>query len=431
MNELEVLEVVEQAKGKQKEKILSEHSHNPRLQELLDAALNFKRKFHVKKFDESLGFYTGDTSKIPTVGSTDNHHIFMEVLSMLERRDITGHDALSLLNSYFHVFDENDLEAKWYRRVLFKDLKAGFGISTAIKAGFDVPKFDVQLAKDGNKCKQLDKILSGTVFLSPKLDGYRCLAVVVNGEATLYSRNGTVYENFPAIKESLEALCSPDYNYVFDGEIMSDDFNSMQQSAFASKRGTVVGDVSYHIFDMIPYDEWQTEKFKMKAGDRYLSLDTFFTGQMQMIQKLGNLKIVFHHKIDAPKREEIAQYEQACIAGGFEGCMLNPNIPYYKGKPSNKMLKFKTFETWDCEIIGFYEGEKGTRNEGRLGGITVKQENDVQCDVGTGFSDEEREHIWANQSMYLGRILEVSYQELTPDNKMRFPAKVRWRPDKD
>ena len=52
MTELEVLEAVESAKGKDKQRILSEHCHNPRLHELLDAALNFKRKYHIKKFNE-------------------------------------------------------------------------------------------------------------------------------------------------------------------------------------------------------------------------------------------------------------------------------------------------------------------------------------------------------------------------------------------
>lgn len=420
MNELEVLDLLESAKGnKAKEKILSEHSHNPRLRELVDAAVNFKRKYFIKKFD-------GEPAGTPY--AREHHKFFMDLLGMLERRELTGHAAINSVESFLKDCDSR--EKKWYARVIRKDLKLGIGISTFNKCGFDIPDFDVQLAKDAAKCKKLDQILSKTVFLSPKLDGYRCLAIMEGGVATLLSRNGTIYENFPSIEASLEELC-PTGKYIFDGEIMSDNFNSMQQTAFASKRKTSVGDVNYHIFDMIPADEWETDNFKKNAGARYLDLDEFFRANMTKIQEQDNLKIVFHHKITAPSKQEVLDYEQACIAAGFEGAMLNPDIPYYRGKKSNKMLKFKTFHTWDCEILGFYEGEKGKEFEGTLGGVTVLQENGLECNVGSGFSIEERHHIWTNQHLYLGRIIEVKYQELNEYDKMRFGTKKRWRPDKD
>lgn len=418
MNELEVLEAVESAKGKQKEKILSEHSHNPRLRELVDAAVNFQRKFHIKKFRE----------RNIKLQHDDPHQDFMNLLENLEKRNVTGNTAIEHVEQFLSVC--NEIQRKWYARVIRKNLKVDAGISTFNKAGFDVPVFDVQLAKDGNKCKKLRQILSKTVFLSPKLDGYRCIAIIEDGDCTLYSRNGTVFENFPSIIESLQTVC-PTGKFIFDGEIMSDSFNSMQQSAFASKRGTTVGDVAYHIFDMVPYDEWSTDNFKTKAGDRYLNLDYFFRSNMSTLTKLENLKIVFHHKIDNPSMEEISKYEQACITGGYEGCMLNPDIPYYRGKKSNKMLKFKTFKSWDCEIIGFYQGEPGKEFEHTLGGVTVMQENSIECDVGSGFSHEERDEIWNNKEKYLGRIIEVKYQELNEYDRMRFGTKRRWRPDKE
>lgn len=422
MNELEVLEAVEAAKGKQKEKILKDHCHNPRLRELIDAALNFKRKFYIKKFNEA------SAARFAIHPRDDVHGTFMQLLFKLENRTLTGNQAIESVEGFLSVC--NDLELKWYARVIRKDLKADFGISTANKAGFDIPKFDVQLAKDAAKCKKLGEMLKKTVFLSPKLDGYRCVAVITDGDVMLMSRNGTVLENFPDVEASLSTLC-PKGNWVFDGEIMSDDFNSMQKSAFAKVRGTTVGDVVYHVFDMIPYSEWDTDKFKTKAGQRYFDLETFFLNNTSLLKQLGNVRFVQHHKITAPSLDEIKHYEKTCIEAGFEGCMLNPDIPYYRGKPSNKMLKFKTMHTWDCPIIDLYPGKQGTKYEESLGGVTVMQENGVTCDVGSGFSDEERQYIWENKDQFKGKIIEVKYQELTEDNRMRFPIKVRWRQDKE
>jgi ATP-dependent DNA ligase len=89
------------------------------------------------------------------------------------------------------------------------------------------------------------------------------------------------------------------------------------------------------------------------------------------------------------------------------------------------MLKFKTMLSMDCRVEGIYEGEN--RNAGRLGGLSVRQENGKSCDVGSGFTDSDRESIFHNSSSVLGRTCEVKYQELTPDGIMRFPIFIRWR----
>ena len=420
MNELNILDMIEKATGKDKELILKDNNQNCNLGELLDAALNFKRKFYIKKFNVPKA----------TSNNFNSHEDFMNLLSLLQDRKITGNLAVTKLETF--LSECNEQQIKWYSRIVRKDLKSGINVATVNKAGYDIPKFDVQLAKDGKQCKNLDTILKNGAFHSPKLDGYRCVAIYENGKTTLYSRNGTTYENFPSIQKSMNTIISElgltDDNFVFDGEIMSSDFNAMQQSAFASKRGTVVGDVVYYIFDMIPYDEWCTGNFKAASSVRYKILDDFFMAANKTL-KPHDLKKIEHKKITS--KAEIEKLEFLYIEQGYEGLMLNPDIPYYRGKKSNKMLKFKTFESMDCKVLSCYEGEKGSKNEGKLGGITVLQENGVQCDVGNKFSDNERELIWKSPSSVIGRIVEVKYQNLTNDKKMRFPIVTRWRDRND
>ena len=47
-----------------------------------------------------------------------------------------------------------------------------------------------------------------------------------------------------------------------------------------------------------------------------------------------------------------------------------------------------------------------------------------------GFSDEEREDIWANQEKYGDAIIEVGAMSLTKDGKFRMPRFHRFRWDK-
>ena len=236
--------------------------------------------------------------------------------------------------------------------------------------------------------------------------------------------SGTIYENFPTIEASLSKAL-PMGNFILDGEIMSDDFQSMQKSAFAVKRGSTVGDVKYHIFDTIPFDEWQTGNFKLNKTDRIRDLMGLFSTVFRDIDNLVNVEQQWVNSLD-----DIYKLERTFISQGYEGAMFLPDVPYYLGKKSNRMLKFKTMLTQEVEVLSFYEGEKDSKYEGTMGGLVVLQENGLQCKCGSGFKEDERDYMWTNQKLFLGKIFEVAYQEMSPDGIMRFPVFKRWRDEK-
>jgi DNA ligase-1 len=414
MNELDILQAISDESSKNgKIKLLKDNVKNKRLAELLDAALNYKRIFYINKLD------LGQSLINEGVAFPDLHEEFLNILNKLETRTITGNDARIELVMFLLKCSKKQMN--WYLKVLRKDLKAGFSADTAVEAGFNLPLFDVMLAKDGKSCKNLKSIVSKGVYASPKFDGYRCLAVIKYGNVTLYSRSGTEFANFPSIVQSLERSF-PNSSLVLDGEIMSDDFQAMQKSAFANKRATTVGDVKYFVFGYIPIDEWESKKFVLNTSGRLTALYGLEGSFGSEVVTVSQKKI--------SSLEEALKFESDCLNYGYEGAMLLPDIPYYLGKKSNKLLKLKTMQSQDCTVVGFYEGELGTRNEGVMGGVELIQENGLSCRCGTGFSDEDREYMWNNQSEFLGKVAEVKYQELTADGVMRFPAFMRWRNDK-
>lgn len=413
LNELDVLQRIYCESSKNaKIDILRSNRDNAKLSDLIDAALNYNKTYNINKIEL-------DESTVTTSDEKDLHDEFMLLLNKLEKRVITGNIARSEISSFMNRCSNR--QATWYMRVLRKDLKAGFSAETAVDAGFNVPIFDVMLAKDGKSCSKLKEIVDKGVYASPKFDGYRCLAVINEGKVTLYSRSGTEFENFPSIIDSLERSF-PSSSIVLDGEIMSDDFQAMQKSAFASKRGTTVGDVKYFVFGYVPYKEWVSKVFTMKTSERLHELfnisKSFEDNVVLVDQKLIN------------NLNDAYAYESECMSKGFEGAMLLPDIPYYLGKKSNKLLKLKTMQSQDCRVVGFYRGEDDSRNQDVLGGIEVVQENGVLCRCGSGFNDQDREYIWHNKDKFLGRIVEIKHQELTKDGTMRFPIFMRWRNDK-
>jgi DNA ligase-1 len=409
MKELETIQKISQVSGKnEKRKLLQDNKDDKRLGELLDAGLNFFRKFYIHKWT---------MPRLSIAPPSNQHDAFLALLNKLENRQITGNEAKTQVESFFDGCD--DLQRDIYSKVLRKDLKAGFSVDTAAEF-FPIPTFDVMLATDGKKCKKLNEIINKGVFVSPKLDGYRCLAVIENGEVTLYSRNGSVFGNFPSIEASLlKSFGANTQAFVLDGEIMSDDFQAMQKTAFADKRGTSVGDVKYNVFGALTMSEWRSGVFTLTTSQRLANLNG--------ISGVFGPEVVAVSQEWANTVERVLELEVLYMSQGYEGAMVLPDIPYYKGRSANKLMKFKTMLSQDCNITGMYEGEARSRLEGVMGGLELIQENNAKCECGTGFSDEDRKFMFNNKDKVIGRIAEIKYQELSKDGVMRFPVFVRFR----
>jgi len=117
-------------------------------------------------------------------------------------------------------------------------------------------------------------------------------------------------------------------------------------------------------------------------------------------------------------REELARVE----ALGGEGLMLRrPGSKYEVGR-SQSLLKVKTFHDAEARVIGHAPGTG--KHKGRLGALVVELADGTKFNVGTGFSDAERESPPA-----IGAIITFRYQELSDDGVPRFPSWVGERVD--
>ncbi len=415
MNEaILILEELEKASGtKEKKDILKKNQDHIELYQVLRLALSFFVKFHIKKIDVNAFSQNNE----------DKFDDFLVIAALLEDRKVTGNEAKNLVENFLSQC--NLIQQKWFTRILQKDLRIGISVDTVNLCGFDIPNFDVMLATNGKKSKKMEGIVKQGGFLSPKMDGYRCLTVWDGKEVHMYSRNGASFDNFPQIKEALLNSLVDSVPVVLDGEIMSNSFQDMQKSAFASVRGPTVGDVQYHIFGAIKYGEWISCNFKDTTSQRLELLTQVFDAHLG--QNHGFIQV---EQLYVDNLQTILDKEGEFLAMGFEGAMFLPaNEPYYKGRRANKLMKFKTFCSMECEVVSFQPGERGSKYENTLGAITVLQEDGkALCGVGSGFKDEERNFIWNNQVEVLNRIAEIKYQDLTAGDKvMRFPVFVRWR----
>lgn len=117
-------------------------------------------------------------------------------------------------------------------------------------------------------------------------------------------------------------------------------------------------------------------------------------------------------------REELARVEGL----GGEGLMLRrPGSKYEIGR-SNSLLKVKTFHDAEARVIDHAPGTG--KHKGRLGALVCELADGVTFNVGTGFSDAEREAPPA-----IGSLITFRYQELSNDGVPRFPSYVGERID--
>lgn len=120
--------------------------------------------------------------------------------------------------------------------------------------------------------------------------------------------------------------------------------------------------------------------------------------------------------------DHLRQELQRVEALGGEGLMLRqPKSPYVPGR-STTLLKVKTFHDAEATVIGHAPG--AGKHKGRLGALIVQLADGTKFNVGTGFSDDERE-----SPAPIGSVITFRYQELSNDGVPRFPSYVGERID--
>ena len=340
-----------------------------------------------------------------------------EVFHQLINRQLTGHAARDAIQE---LCDQatNEQWNDWYRRILIKDLRCGTGAKLINKVQADtIPLFGCMLAHDGAKHP---KKIAGECYVEYKYDGVRVIAIVQNGDATLYSRNGKLLENFPHIQESLS---KPEFEgLVFDGEVMSEDFQSLMKQVHR-KEGAQTEDAYLALFDMLTLEEFNAGGTDLNALDRRVRMVglTFDSNITVVDAKLINF--------DTPEgTEKFDAMNKEALDKGYEGLMIKPTHEGYKCKRSHAWLKVKPFIEVTLSVVALEEGTG--KNEGLLGALVVEGEDDgkfFHLNVGSGLTDENREQIWANQDNVIGQLVEIRADAATQSQdaddtwSLRFP----------
>jgi len=401
-----------------KEGIVENNLNNIEFQEGLSMCLDPLITFGVKQVPESE--QDGDGLKWDD---------FKKDVDLLIEREKTGHAARDLIIDLMSSA-KKDQWNDWYRRILIKDLRCGVSEKTVNNVAkrmdleFKVPIFSCMLAHDGAKHP---KKIKGDCLVEYKYDGVRVIAIVKNGKATLYSRNGKIFHNFPHIEH---ALSKSEYNnIVFDGEVMSDDFQALMKQVYR-KSGAQTDDAYLALFDILPLKEFNEGKSKLSSIERKEELNKLSKSFENAIKLVDYEVINFDEKNG---QDKFASMNKEALEKGFEGLMIKPNDNYYECKRSHAWLKIKPFIEVTLKIIDIQEGTG--KHSGKLGAFHVEGDDDgkfFSLSVGSGLTDEEREKFWASKDKLIGRLVEIRADAITQSIEgehysLRFPRFKNFR----
>ncbi len=422
----------------EKEAILLQGKDNTYFGALLYATYNNFMLYYIKK-----------DPKVEPAPYSDygvNYSLFMTLLEDLMERRLTGNNAITALKNFLSECDET--EYKWYMKVIQKDLKIGITEKTVNKVFGKkyVPIFECALAESLNPKKAPKEFIC-----DDKEDGYRCLGRHDHdGTVILQSRNGHIIFGYNGIEESIARLPK---GFIYDGEILgrSNEFNEVQKSAFKKTKGK---DGVLKLFDRVPVEEFDENEFTEPYRDRLKWIDENI---QHIIEEDPNLARIRQYGPFTNIEDAYAVHAQLVLEG-LEGTMVKDLDAVYKMGKSRNIQKLKDFFSIDLTVTRVEEGKEGTKNQGTLGKLVVEfsdkdaieqlpvddpkynkklkyiKDCTAEVKVGSGFSKELGDKIWANPGEYVGRTIEIHFQEVSinDDGKhsLRFPTLAMFRDDK-
>lgn len=259
-------------------------------------------------------------------------------------------------------------------------------------------------------------------FVQKKFNGHRCIAVIKNGKATLWTRKRNQITAVPHIIEELEAnfagqdltldgelfhtdinQSSPDYKGVVNPDAMTlQELSSIVRAKEPKGRFKMV---QYHVYDMISDKKFVDRNDELIGLMSQVNFDIIVPAQTGMVSD----------------GEQVMEMMAAVRAEGYEGLMLRNAEGEYLSHPTRRskdLLKVKKFKgDQEFEIIGINEGNGNL--QGHVGSFQLRMKDGKTFNAKLKGNNITKflKQCFEDHSLWQGKLLTVEYAELTEDGK--------------
>lgn len=247
--------------------------------------------------------------------------------------------------------------------------------------------------------------LTWPIYVQPKLDGQRCLAIVEGGRCTLWTRTRKPIRSVPHVAAAYESLCSSG-SHIFDGELYVHDpvgmtFEDLMSLVRKDHPSPGVEIVQHNVYDKP-------------------SVDGPFSARLFGLVDLHHARhpsIVTVPTYTANNHDELMTIHERHVAEGFEGTMLRNDGPYESGKRSKHLQKLKNALEEEFEIVGVEEGRG--KAVGGVGAFQCVTKDGKPFNCTPKMSYARRAELLAHPEHWQGKKLTVVFQNWTADGVPR------------
>ena len=342
-----------------------------------------------------------------------------DILDMLNDREVTGHDAIKLVNAFVRDHKEHE-DLIW--KIIDGNLKTRSTVSMINKVipGL-IPTFDVALASKYEP-KNCD-FENERWFASRKLDGVRCIIRKEGNKINAFSRAG---KEFTTLQNVLNDVAKMPGDFVLDGEICmmdehgNEDFQGIMKEI--KRKDHTIRNPKYIVFDYLTLEEFDSKKGEQSLSNRIKKAITNCWGVDNTLSVLEQEKV--------KDVEHLSELISDADKNGYEGIMLRKDCGY-QGKRTKNLLKCKQFHDAEYKVIDLDFDTNRVIVDGKeveemmLRNVIIEHKGN-KVSVGSGFSHEEKRYYYENPSKLLNKTITVQYFEesinQSGEHSLRFPT---------
>ena len=255
----------------------------------------------------------------------------------------------------------------------------------------------------------------GHAVSMPKLNGLRCMYIPGRG---FFSRDGKRWND-----AVLDHIIPPTTDCILDGELYCHGMSLQKINAAVGVNRIEAGQdaerIKFFAFDLV--------EPKYNALTRMLLLEKIINDHREEIEMVT----LVDWEICKTRIELDACYEEY-LKQQFEGQMLKSIFGSYmpqgtKERSTMNLQKRKAFLDAEFQCVDRVISDEG-KCKGKLGALKFVTSKGVSFEVGTGFTDEEREEYIA-PSYDFRKKATIKYLNLTDDGRPFNASFVGWRDD--
>lgn len=255
-------------------------------------------------------------------------------------------------------------------------------------------------------------------YVQPKLDGFRAMAMLdpesVDEDSVIFlSRSGRIYHAPHLEKEILPILLDVP-NLVLDGEFyLHEKLTFEQLSSYIKRYREGSEQIEFHVFDCALLNEME-QPFSYR-----------FNFLESVLLEFPNDKVKLVETVRVYNEEHLEEFHEQYRTRGFEGSVVRNYSGVYRfNYRSYDAQKLKDFLDEEYKIVDYTNGVG--KFENAVIWICETKDGKQFRVVPTG-TFEERAAMLANANSYIGKMLTVSYLNLTADGIPRHPVGLRIR----